>query len=329
MFRVAEGVQDSIWETSEIHLDKKCARAMAKNDFDCFFGVEHGALDAIHAAKKSGKKSVVAFLSPHRDFRRKWVDVEYESFPELLTPSTRKLLELGDQRDQRRQEEAKAADVIHANSTLTFQSLADSGLQGKRFIPVPLGGPEPIQMSALPLKPEKPLQFIYAGPVSVRKGAHYLLEAWRLLKPRHSASLHFYGKQLLPERVIDKCGDGVVFHGSVARAELFSAYRKSCALVFPTLCDGFGEVVTEALSQGLPVITTTNAGAKDLIVDGENGFIVSPRDVETLAAKIDWCITHPTEVLEMRRRALSSASRWTWADFRKEFIRQFNDAIAE
>ena len=84
-----------------------------------FFGVEHGALFSVQAAQSAGKKAVVAFLSPHHQTRERWVDRQYGEFPELATPAARRLLEMGKQRDARRDQEARTADVVHCASSFT------------------------------------------------------------------------------------------------------------------------------------------------------------------------------------------------------------------
>lgn len=187
---------------------------------------------------------------------------------------------------------------------------------------VPLGCPAPVSTPAAGLTAKKGLQFVYSGPVSVRKGAHILLESWKALSPGASSELHFYGVVTVPTRVVDHAGEGVVFHGSVSRAEMVRAYQEASVLVFPTLCDGFGMVAAEALAHGVPVITTPNAGAADLIVEGRNGFLVPPGDTAALAERMQWCLDHPQDLLAMRGYALASAARWSWSDFRAEFRKQ-------
>ncbi len=272
-------VEDWLWERGELHLDRRSARLLETGTCDAFFGVEHGVLCAISAARRLGKKSVVAFLSPHHSVRRRWVDREYERFPELSTPDSRRLMELARRRDARRDEEARLADVIYANSSFTARSLAMAGFPEEKIITAPLGGPPVIPDASLPSMLPEPRRVVYAGSVSVGKGAHHLIDAWkRLGLRRSSAELHLYGRHLLPGGCLGGCGSDVVLHGAVSQPELFAAFQGALILVLPTLCDGFGSVVSEAMANGLPVITTSNAGAADLIEEGRNGFLVPPAD---------------------------------------------------
>jgi glycosyltransferase involved in cell wall biosynthesis len=330
---MSEGVVDWLWECGEHQLDRRSALLLEGNAYDAFFGVEHGALQALSTARRLGKRSVVAFLSPHHSVYNRWVGKEYELFPELLTPATRRLRELARRRDARRDEEARLADVIYANSGVTARSLVMAGVPEGKILNVPLGGPAVVDDEALPSLLAEPLRVIYAGPVSVRKGAHYLLEAWKNLDVHCGAELHLYGRNLLPSRCLSGCGKDVVFHGAVGQGELFAAFRRGAILVLPTLCDGFGSVVSEAMANGLPVITTTNAGAADLIEEGRNGFIVPPGESRALADRIEWCLGHPKELVEMRRGATLTARRWTWIEFRAALraglARHLDDASLE
>jgi hypothetical protein len=88
------------------------------------------------------------------------------------------------------------------------------------------------------------------------------------LNPGKSAVLDVYGSQRLPPALLQSLPDNIVFHGPVTQDELFAAFGRADLLVFPTLCDGFGLVVTESFARGLPVLTTRQAGASDLVVDG-------------------------------------------------------------
>jgi glycosyltransferase involved in cell wall biosynthesis len=320
-------IEDWFWEKDEKNLDRNCARLMCTADFNVFLGVEHGALFSVEAAKMAGKKSVVAFLSPHYETRKKWVDVEYERFPELLTASKRALLLKGPERDARKDKEAAIADVVHCASRFTRDSLLASGVPAEKVICVPLGCPEVAVPPVSTNQAKNKVRFLYAGSASVQKGAHVLLKAWEEFGGGHHAELHFYGQRMLPTTLVARHRDHVFFHGNVTRSEMYRAYQESSILVFPTLCDGFGMVAAEAFAHGLPVITTRNAGAADLILEGKNGFIVPAGDSEALAQRLEWCTLHPREVFAMREEALNTARRWTWARFRSTFRTNLLDKL--
>src|SRR5262249_37505886 len=158
------------------------------------------------------------------------------------------------------------------------------------------------------------------GTFSIRKGAHYLLSAWRKLAPKN-ALLQVFGANNLPSELTSDLPISIKISATIPQSELFGHYRSADVLVFPTLCDGFGMVVTEAFAQGLPVITTNRAGASDLVRHEENGLIVPAGDASALAEALEWCLTHRTELTLMRRAALETAASRQWHDFRRALSR--------
>ena len=91
------------------------------------------------------------------------------------------------------------------------------------------------------------------------------------------------------------------------------------AHVFPTIVEGFGRNIIEAMASGLPVITTANCGGPDLIEDGVTGFIIPIRDVAAICEKLAWIYDHPQEAIEMGERARNRVSSLTQADYRSRF----------
>jgi glycosyltransferase involved in cell wall biosynthesis len=326
-----EVLEDWLWERNEHAFDRACAAQLARPDIGGFIGIEHSCLASLRAARALGKPGVVTYLSPHHRTRARWVDREMQESPELISSGRRHIQGLAAARDARSDEEAATADWIETGSSFTTRSLIDAGVPAEKILTVPMGGPAPIDVSRLPTRLPRVCRVIAVGPVSVRKGAHYLLRAWpQVAGP--GAELHLYGKVLLSEQVKKTLlslspAERVTFHGSVPAPLLSEAYLQASVLVLPSLCDGFGLVVSEALAHGLPVITTTNTGAADLIEHGRTGFVIPPADEHALAAALQWCRDHPVELLDMRRAALASAHRWTWADFRQRQIELLASAL--
>ena len=318
--------QDWCWERSEMELDRTCARVIDLPEFGGFIGTEFGCLATLNRTHDVHKPAAVIFLSPHHRTRAMWVDREYERFPPLLSRATKKLLDLGAARDARRDQEAMMSDLLVVASSFTANSLIAAGVSSDKIITVPLGCPEVCG----PVETQSPrgavLKFMYSGPVSVRKGAHYLLRAWKRLAIRRGAELHFYGTVQLPPTMIDH-SDSIYFHGNVSPTELAKAYDQADFLIFPTLCDGFGLVVGEALSHSVPVLTTTNAGAADLIRPYRNGLIVPPADTEALAAGMQWILENRRLLPLFREESRNTARDWTWRHFRQAFLREIPGAF--
>jgi glycosyltransferase involved in cell wall biosynthesis len=328
----AERLEDWLWERGEHAFDRACAAQLHRQEIGGFIGIEHSCLRSLRTARSLGKPGVVVYLSPHHRTRARWVDREFQDVPDLISPARQRIERLAAARDARRDEEAATADWIETGSSFTTRSLIDAGVPAGRILTVPMGGSDPVDARLLPARAPSVCRVVAVGPVSVRKGAHHLLRAWpRVAGP--GAELHFYGKLLLADRVRrslteGSAGDQVRFHGSVPAASLCDVYLQASVLVLPSLCDGFGLVVSEALAHGLPVITTTNTGAADLIEHGRTGFVIPPADEDALANALQWCVDHPEDLFAMRQAALASAGRWTWADFRRRQVELLGRALA-
>ena len=323
-------VADWLWERSEWKLDRDLAHLIQHSRFDAFFGVEHGCLHALGAAAEVGKPSVLTFMSPHHSALSTWVHPEYGRFPELRSPAQQTILDREPRRYRRKDAEARRADFIHTNSEFSKRTLVDAGFDADKIHVSPLGCPKPTtEDPAAHCTPSSdPVRFLYAGNLSVQKGAHYLIDAWSSLDVSSArAELHCYGRFLLPDTYRQRVPPSMKLHGSVPQQDLFDAFKKGSALALPTLLDGFGMVVTEALAHGLPVITTPNAGAADLIEEGRNGFLAPPADPEALADRLDWCCRHPDVLAEMRVAAVETARNWQWSDFRTRLQHQLRDHL--
>ena len=130
------------------------------------------------------------------------------------------------------------------------------------------------------------------GTFSLHKGSHHLLEAWRKLNAGNTRGWRWSVASTYRRRFCTICPGSMTLRRRVPPTATLDVYREADVLVFPTLADGFGMVVSEAMSQGLPVITTTRAGAAEMITHGGNGLIVPPGDPAPLADALRWCLDH-------------------------------------
>ena len=85
--------------------------------------------------------------------------------------------------------------------------------------------------------------------------------------------------------------------------------------MFPTLGEGYGLVLLEAMSCGLPVICSDYAGGNDAVVDGKNGFVFSASNDYELKCKIEWFINNRELLPQMSRSANESVQSLTWDNY--------------
>ena len=175
--------------------------------------------------------------------------------------------------------------------------------------------------------PGSKLQLLFVGRINQRKGIKYLLEALRLL---NSSEVHLTvcGRVVDGLELFRSFGGQVEVRPSVSSAELVAAYQSADMFVFPSVAEGFGLVLLEALSCGLPILSTTRTAAPDLIENGVQGFVVEPRRPDLIADRIDWALNHRAEVAEMGHRARVCAEQFTWERFRSGVVHAVGEFTA-
>lgn len=319
---------DFVWEWSETRFDRHVARKLHRG-LSGVYGFEFSSLATFQRARTLGLPVAYDVPAPEPRFVQGLLDAEMERFPELRTAYHRYTVNREERRIARRRAEWHAADLVVTASRFTRDSYARAGLSVKHAHIVPYGAPPPAPRDLAvrpPTADGAPLALVWAGTFSIRKGAHYLLDAWRRGNFGRHARLRVFGAIAVPDRVLHPLPEGVELGGSIPRGDLMEHFRQSDALIFPTLCDGFGMVATEAWSCGLPVITTDRAGAADLLKSGENGLLIRPGETAAIGEALDWCLTHRAQLHTMREASHDTAARWQWTDYRRTLAAALRDA---
>jgi len=137
--------------------------------------------------------------------------------------------------------------------------------------------------------------FLYIGGLCRRKGIDLLIRAWKKINdPKWCLVLCGYdftnGKY---QKMVQDSGlqDSVMFYGTCPADQTASIYHAADVFVLPTRYDGWGMVLQEAASTGLPLISTNMAGSsEEVITHGKNGFIVPVNSIKELAKALEYYI---------------------------------------
>lgn len=139
--------------------------------------------------------------------------------------------------------------------------------------------------------------FLYVGTVDYRKGLHYLVEALGIIHNENPAlifSLNIVGKiteeiyyNMLMAKIIEyDLQDAIHFRGRVSNKELEVYYNEAEIFTFPSMHEGYGMVLVEALNKGIPVIAFNNSAIPYTVKDGINGFLAEDKNAKSFAEKI-------------------------------------------
>ena len=131
---------------------------------------------------------------------------------------------------------------------------------------------------------------IFTGTLIAKKGIFSLLKAWNIVNEKHpNAELKIYGKgniDSLTSTLNIKSHETVSFLGHTSRNDLYKALNEATAAIFPSYSECFALAPLEAMAVGCPVINTSRASGKELIIDKENGSLIDPDNIEVIAKKI-------------------------------------------
>jgi glycosyltransferase involved in cell wall biosynthesis len=159
----------------------------------------------------------------------------------------------------------------------------------------------------------EPAELLYVGRLVPRKGVEVLLEAVTPVFRRvPGARLSIVGTGPLRSELESRAArlgisDRVAFVGSVPSDQIWPRLAKAAALILPSWWDGWGLVVNEAMSVGVPAIVSDHCGAADLVKHGVNGFVFPAGDAIELREALVRVLEQPVEAREtMRANALAT-----------------------
>ena len=224
----------------------------------------------------------------------------------------------------RKDKELELADLVIVPCEWARETLRLSGAWKKRVIKVPYGTPAG-EVTARSRRPGGPFTILFAGQVGVRKGVPLLMQAWKRLGLK-DARLWMAGSMNLDEKYLNS-HQGFQYLGALPRVRLLEVMAEVDLLVFPSLAEGFGLVIGEAMAAGVPVLTTTNTGGPELITDGQEGWCVPAHDLNSLTERIEWASQNREALYRMGMRARARAEQWTWADYRRKLTAELSGSL--
>jgi glycosyltransferase involved in cell wall biosynthesis len=172
----------------------------------------------------------------------------------------------------------------------------------------------------------KPAMLLFAGRLLPEKGVFDAVDAVALLNERRPVRLLIAGsgpaEQELEERIANgKLVGQVTLAGFLSYSSLREAYGDADVFVLPTYHpEGFPTVIAEAMSAGLPIVTTRTRGIADHLEEGVNALFVPPRNAEALAQALDRVLSDDELRDRMSRANRASVKRFTPERVASEYL---------
>ncbi len=293
------------------------------NDCDCYWGFQGSCLESLTAARNRGIIAVAEFATAHVTRAIELLSRESERHPEWA--STISNFAFPDWYLERMQEEPRAADYCIAASQFTRASLIEAGVDAERILLLPLGA-DLQQFCCVRRSADGPFRILFVGGIGQRKGVKYLLEAFERMRGP-GVELTLAGPLPADTRPLDAYRSSVRMTGRLDQAEIVREMHQAHVLVLPSVFEGFGLVITEAMSTGMPVIASTHSAGPDIIREGCDGFVLEPDDVEGLAQRLETLRSDRNRAFEMGMAASERARAFSW-DVHAERVRDLLGLLA-
>jgi starch synthase len=115
---------------------------------------------------------------------------------------------------------------------------------------------------------------------------------------------------------------------SLSHPAMLREMQSHDVLVLPSLFEGFGLVILEAMAQGTPVITTEHTAGPDVIQNEVDGFIIPIRSAKAITEKLDALASDPERLMAMKLAAKRKATLWSWEIYRQRLLEVAQEVIA-
>ncbi|MDP2874008.1 MAG: glycosyltransferase family 4 protein [bacterium] len=298
----------------DVLFDLVASRKISGSDF--FHSWNNHCLRSLRVAKKLGAKAIVERNSLYPSTQADLIRNEYAKFGIKVEPTSPRTLQRGEQ-------ELEEADYIFCPSELVRQSLLGAGIKEGKIRLIPQGvDTKKFKITRTPASFAGPFKVLFIGHLGFRKGLPYLLQAWDKLHLPDSQLVLVGGEEREIKNYLQPFLDrqDIVFAGYTDPKPYL---EKATVFVCPSIEDGFGLVVLEAMAAGVPVIVSQNTGAKDVVREGQDGFIVPAKDTEALAERLSELYAKRDLAFCLGQSAAERAREFDWSVYRRKLIETY------
>lgn len=208
------------------------------------------------------------------------------------------------------------ADLVVCPSETTARACEANGVERSRIRVVPLGV-DAVRVSTSTVSSVReffdlPEEFVlWVGTLEPRKNLERVVAAVKSIKGRHLVIVGPAGWNMDDKTLVATLGPRAHVLGAVSTDHLRALYGAASVFVFPSLAEGFGLPVLEAMAQGTPVVTSKGTATADAAQGA--AVLVEPTSVDEIRDAINSILTEPGTASELSEAGLAVAQKSTWA----------------
>ncbi|MFD1258263.1 glycosyltransferase family 4 protein [Mucilaginibacter terrae] len=291
-------------------------KTAVKKGATAVYGYEDTVLSTFLEAKKLGIPCLYDLPIGYWRSAHRLLDEERERWPEWIPTLTG--LKDSEEKLARKDEELQLADQIFVASNFTATTLKEYPGKLAPIKVIPYGFPEvAVNREYSSPTANKPLKLLFVGGLSQRKGIADLFAAVDAIGPH--VELTVVGSKKNDECVpLNLALTKHRWIPSLSHDGILKLMQEHDVLIFASLFEGFGLVITEAMSQGTPVITTDRTIGPNFIEHGKNGWLVKAGSTRALQDAIQNLLDHRNTIADVGRAAMETASKRSWDDYGNE-----------
>lgn len=285
------------------------------NEITAVYAYEDGALQSFKRAKILGALCLydlpIGYWKAMREF------LEEERLKQPIWAETIGGFKDSEIKLKKKDNELRLADHIFVASTFTAKTLKSFLGELAPVHIIPYGFPPVAEQKEYEPVLDRPLKILFVGGLSQRKGISYLFKAAEELKDK--VELTVVGQKPHQDcQILNESLTKSTWIPQLSHPEILQLMRMQDVLIFPSLFEGFGLVITEAMSQGTPVITTERTCGPDVITHGQNGWIVKAGSVESIKLQLEEILENPDCLEKIGRAAMETAKARPWSHYSRE-----------
>lgn len=316
---------DNVYRSLDRRVALRLKQSKAK-EINSIYAYEDGAAYSFKEAKKYGIQCFYDLPTGYWRSARRLLQTESELRPEW--GATLSGFQDSDVKLSRKDDELRMADIIIVASKFTAETLRDYPGELAPVKIIPYGFP--------PVNPHKdysdlsinrPMKLLFVGKLTQQKGIANLFAAVDALKDQ--VTLTLVGRKASNDcSILNKAIAKHNWIPSLSHHEVLKLMLDHDVLVFPSLFDGFGLVITEAMAQGTPVIATERSAGPDLIQHGKNGWLVESASTGSLQKVIEELLECPELVAKAGAEAMKTAKARPWEAYEKELVATVRERLS-
>ena len=290
---------------------------------DILIGWSSAVLEAIPVAQSAGIKVIIDRGGSHIRFQNRLLKEAYRSEGIVYHGISNRIME-------RELEEYEKADAILVPSNTAAKTFIKEGISETKLFVTRLGV-DPMGFNTKRLGSHGPVtKVISVGAVGIRKGSARLIRAISGITGH--AELHLIGPiETGFNSVLRRLSlVNVRLVGPVPRTRISTIYEQADIFCLPSIEEGFGMTVLEAMASGLPVVVSDNVGAADIVEEGRTGFVFPVNDEVALADRLQELICDPEKRKRMgaAAREFAAGEENTWTSYTDRLVLNLNKVLS-